>query len=265
MEEGEAPDQRTRRATSRPLQPDLELHGRILARIDRVEPTVRADQLAKDRDTLVRLQLAEFAGDEWMTVRERLWLYAWRTLPAKIIGGEVFRLCREVGVPAASDLQAPAGGVAQDDATDLAVDVIELALPTFKIQLTDGKWDPYREEVACLDTYWFGWCLLKFPGPWRKRARRLNRERSEAAAAVVDAGRAVVEGPEQMAVLRHDADRVLRRLPEDVQPVVALDALGYTGPEVAAHLDLTAKTVEGRLRKARLHAERWRESGPGAA
>lgn len=265
MGEGEALELRSTVAGPGPLQPDEEVHARILARIEPVAPSVHVEQLERDRATLVALQLESFAGDGWEATRQRLWLYAYRTLPAKVVSGGVFRLGRAAGVPAAVDLQAPATPVVYDEAVDLVVDVIALALPSFKERLMAGKWDPYREDVACLDTYWFGWCVLKFPAPWRKRNRRVRRHRLEAAAAVVDADRGHVEGPERLAVQRSEVVRALRTLPENVRAVVALDALGFTGREVADELGMTAKTVEGRLRKARGLLASLRETGDGAA
>src|SRR5437763_898289 len=80
----------------------------VLARIEPVAAAVNQAQLAKDRDTLLELQLTGFRDPEWGVVRHRLWLYAHETLPSKVMSGDIFALTRNNGIPAASDLQPPA-------------------------------------------------------------------------------------------------------------------------------------------------------------
>lgn len=251
-----------------PLQPQQAKSNpaaEVIARIEPVVPAVNAERLERDRATLLRLQLAGFEGTEWEELQGHLWLYAFKTFPAKILSGEIFKLLRESSLPASRDYNPPPGpAITRQEAEDLTIDLIGSSLRPFRQRLMAGAWDPYRDNVASLDTYWFGWCLLQFPKPWRKwlrQRRNLLRELSGPLLVdISDRRQAHLTGPEAEIVLRLDIQRGLERLSEVQRAVMITHATGLTGKETAAALGISEKSAEYQLQTARRRLKSFRES-----
>lgn len=250
------------------IQPNEALaaaQGILIARIEPVVPAVRKAQLEADRDTLRLLQLEEFKGPEWAKVQRRLWLYAYNTFPSKVFKGEVFKLVRALGIPPTRDLQlSVAPRLVWQDAVDITVDTIGEALPDFKAMLAQGGWDPYRAEVCCLDSFFFGKCLFEFPAVWRKRLRQLQaRDATEVLSGALDDALGDhlrhLADPELQAVTRVEVEQGLALLPKRFRDVVVLDAHGFTGKEVADQLGLGESQAEYRLKVGRKRLGNLRE------
>ncbi|MBW3536916.1 MAG: hypothetical protein KY395_03980 [Actinobacteria bacterium] len=232
-------------------------HGALIARIERVSPAARELQLARDRDDLIAMQMEEFAGKTWHRKQIELYNYGRRVLPKKIRTGEIFAIMREVGVPPASDLRLPRGvELTSHEVEELVTDVSAKALLDFKRVLTAGVWDPYRDEVACMSTFYVGKCALEFRGPWRRflraRRKRLEAEKPYGLGDELPASPDRHARPEIAAIARLEARRALDSIEDPLlQSAVLLDAYETPDKEIAERLGLTVKQVEYRLKKAR--------------
>lgn len=258
---------------ARPLQPDEDLvtcSAQLVARIERVEPAVHQANLERDAATLLQLQLEGFAGRAWNQLERDLVGYAaQRVLPAKVRTGEIFVMMRELGIPPAKDLCLPLGpALATEDIEDIVQEVVVISLPRFKQSLKDGAWDPAREHVATLRTYFIGKCALGFRTPWRRFLRARNRNlkaqhRLERLHGLLDKR---PTDPEVVAALRVDAARALVSLDDErLRRIIVLDAWGLTDPEIADATGTTTKSVEYQLDKARKRLRNCRELAEGVA
>jgi hypothetical protein len=240
--------------------------GALVAYIERVAPAVREAQLDHDRDDLRRMQLEHFAGRTWDRKQVELFQYGQRVLPTKIKTGQIFAIMRDVGVPMARDLSLPAGPpLTPHEADELTTDVGARALLDFRRLLTAGVWDPYREDVACMGTFYVGKCALEFRAPWRSFLRRRKRRLEiENPTGLIDRiSRQVDFGArtESTAIAKVELSRVLGSIEHRLRQVVVLDAYGFRDKEIAGRLGLTRKQVEYRLKKARRLLESLREVG----
>lgn len=232
-------------------------HGVLIARVERIAPAAREAQLARDRDDLIAMQMEGFAGRTWDRKQIELYNYGRRVLPKKIRTGEIFAIMREVGVPPAADLRLPRGAdLTPLDLDELITDVSAKALPGFKRVLIEGLWDPYRDEVACMATYYVGKCALEFRAPWRRflraRRKRFETEKPYGLGDELPASTDRHARPEIAAIARLEARRALDSIEDPLlRSAVLLDAYEMPDKEIAERLGLTVKQVEYRLKKAR--------------
>ncbi len=243
----------------RSLEPDQGLatrQGALVTRIERVAPAAREEQLARDREHLLRLQLTGFSGRPWNELERDLVHYGRRVLPAKIRSGEIFAIMQDLGLPTAADLCVPPGpAITREDLEDLTQEVLAKALPAFKALLRAGAWDGTREHVACLRTFFIGKCAIEFRAPWRRwlRARQRRLRLEDPRLQVHDLPERPDERsrPDRAAVIRMDLAKALGMLDHDLRVIAVLDAYEWTDREIARQLGTTAKAVEYRLTKVR--------------
>ena len=251
-------------AGSRPsVQPPSDALVQVL---QAVAPRADPAKLARDIESLPGLALEGFAGPLWRERQGELLAYVAATLPRKIITGEIFGLMVKAGIPRAGDLSLPRGGISEEEARDLAIDVGLAALERFR-EILMTKYDPFRENPACIETYFFGCCLLHFRGLWRRWLTQYRRRALE-----LEVGRRAQaewpvqgEDPEWRAITLVEAQRGLHSLKPSYRASAALDAMGFTGPQSARRQGTTPKTVEGRLKGARAQFEQLRENSESAA
>jgi len=129
------------------------------------------------------------------------------------------------------------------------------------------RYDPFREDPACIDSFFFGCCVLHFRGPWRQWLTARRRRRLEATVGLEALEDPADPGPDPAwrAVTLVEAERGLAALDERLRSSVALDAMGFTGPQSARRLVTTPKAVEGRLRRANQAFAQMRDNGGRAA
>jgi DNA-directed RNA polymerase specialized sigma24 family protein len=226
----------------------------VVLEIQRIQPAAREGQLAKDHERLLLLQLEGFNGRAWRDTRQDLIFYARRVLRAKIRSGEIFSIMRSVGIPMAVDLALPSDPPTLEDCRDLADETIARALPPFKALLKDGVWDPTRDHVASLRTFFIGYCALKFTSAWRPWLRARNSEPEVLYVDPTNLPELVDEShrTEQTAVDRVSLGSVLRMLPDHLmKQILILDAHDWSNRNIASYLGVSEKVVEYRLNKAR--------------
>lgn len=223
-------------------------------------------QMAADAEELLQVGLTGYGGPRWRKLEARLITYARKTLPRKIVTGEIFAMMNAKGVGAAADLALPKGRpVTIEEARDLADEVIARSIGPFKELLKAGHWNPDPDVAAVLTSYFVGSCCLRFRTPWRRYLRERRRDlRSDLAIeAFKHDGFEEETGPSTnppaVVLARVEADHYRARItdPRDLA-IIELVAHGYTQAEIAEHLDTTEKSVEYRVHKVRQSALRHR-------
>lgn len=229
--------------------------GALIARIERVPATIRAEHLERDRDDLRLMQLERFNGRTWDRRQRDLFQYGHTVLPKKIRTGEIFAIMRDVGIPAARDLGLPAGpSLTRDEVDEVTADVTVAALLDFKRLLMEGVWDPFRDQVASMRTFYIGKCAIEFRAPWRRMLRRRKKRLGEDLQGVlqIDDRADRLARPDSVAIARLEIARVLAEVSDPAaRELIVLDAFGLSDQEIARRLGLTRKQVEYRLKKAR--------------
>ena len=264
-------------AGSRPIEQEIVRCDRglaagqiaLIARIERVPATIRAEQLERDRDDLRLMQLENFNGRTWDRRQRDLFQYGHTVLPKKIRTGEIFAIMRDVGIPAARDLGLPTGpSLTLDEVDEITADVTVAALIDFKRLLMEGVWDPYREQVASMRTFYIGKCAIEFRAPWRRMLRRRKNRLEEERQRVLqlEDGTDKLARPDSIAIARLEIARVLAAVRDrDAQKLIVLDAFGLCDQEIADRLGLTRKQVEYRLKKTRQLLGTFRDAADGVA
>lgn len=202
----------------------------------------------------------------WAVIKDGLWLYGDRTLR------RWFRTPRELQEACARS-NVPSTGLRAEDyftlrrsgdaRTDLATGVLLNAMPKFEQALrtstkgTTGYWDP--EKGRSLPSFFLGRCAQEVPGvarPWSdersskawSRTRDLDDQAWEALPAGVDVERVADLRGATQALWLHANDRQ--------RAVLVLLWQGYSAVDAAEELQVTARTVEGRVRQLRLRAQK---------
>lgn len=204
------------------------------------------DRLLGDRDLLLRLQLSDYAQDQWEPVAAEFARYGLAVLQAWIATGRIFD---EVHGLLRLRLSSPAQGFDEEAVQDLATDTVMAALPAFldKVLKAD-RWDPARG--ASLKTFFIGQCKYQFPNVhrrWRERRRQESEKGAlQAEWSDLDALSAPAPPADQQLLQQEARDEVLALLSTDrARTVCALHDMGYTYEEIATQLGLgDAKIVE---------------------
>jgi DNA-directed RNA polymerase specialized sigma24 family protein len=202
-----------------------------------------------DTGLVDRLRESGFDGESWRTFAEELFLYGRRVLRRWFADGTIVARCRQLQLVPSSVVWH---GWSLDDQHDLLMDTLTNSVAAFREVLRRDLWDPSRG--ASLRTYFVGQALRQFA---RVYLRFLDdRQRM----ILVDPDRLFRRGdvtawmqPERVAVFRAEIEFRLAGLsnPRSRQ-VVLLDALGYSDVEIGSITGLSARAVEGRLRRARV-------------
>ncbi|MGH4018646.1 MAG: RNA polymerase sigma factor [Pseudonocardiaceae bacterium] len=233
----------------------------------------RAMRLVADRQFIEILAAENFEGERFnMLFRQlvyRLTGYAWPTLMKWIINGDIFRECLRYKRPVRHP--AVAHSWTSDERCQIATDTIIEAVDFFRdYGLRQGKWDWRRG--ASLGTYFVGACVCCFP----KVLKRWCKEKQVAESLLLAAqdiddpstgdppDRTVdtqQPDPATTAVVRDEAHRMMRRLPDpQLREVLWLRAIGYGQAEAANKAGLTEKAAERRLHR---HRAKLRDMPPG--
>lgn len=248
---------RARRPQSRPpddgahLQPDVDNMMEkwlVDAEFDRANGLL--ERLGGDEQLLLRLQLSEFADDDWEPVGQELARYGLAVITSWVRKRTIYTKVKQrtgYGLPTLENWP-----VEEHTVTDLADDTVVEALNYFKNRvLIPGKWDPTKG--ASLRTFFIGQCLYKFANCYRRLYEgEVQRRTSEYI--VDDETMALftssVRGIED-SVITNSEVRDAMRLVSTTKARIALmmSAQGYRYDEIADRLGLVggAKAVENMI------------------
>jgi len=222
---------------------------------ERLPEDERLDRLAGDAELVDALRADSFTGPDYEYVRDEFVRYGVAVLAGWLKRGAIRAKCAEKnlrGVPAEVDREFD-----YETAYELAGESIARAVDPFREKvLLPGRWDPRRG--AALKTFFVGQCLIQFVGvaqawvrhelPTFERAYELEPEQhltGHLPAVEDDVIRDRMAHAALSAVSRPEARRAL-----------AMQALGYTVPDIARELNMTAKAVERMLEYAKKTARR---------
>ncbi|MGW5735591.1 MULTISPECIES: RNA polymerase sigma factor [Streptomyces] len=182
-------------------------------------------------------------------VRDRVSAHGYRVLLGQIRSQRIYEACRGVWPhisPTFDELETLRASA--DERHALASQTL-IAVLEQRVQPWD-TWD--AGKGAALETWFVGALHLQFPTVferWRKaRLRRLDEHK---ACAAVIAAKGAPADPALGAVTRDELERALRTAEPEVRSVLALVAAGYRHDEIADHLRLSERGVEGRIYRFR--------------
>ncbi len=244
---------------------------------DDVEPEsdeARQARLENDHKIvmLLRTDLAAGRRDRFDRVAEQLVLYSLPILGMWVARGEIFAKVNQRREQA-NQTRAGRGkqplpkltrdpfdwrGWGRDEVEEFVLDLAGEGVERFRRAVEEGQCDPRRG--ASMRTYFIGGCLFAFEKVYRHRCRQQRLER-----AVVVAGLAhdvaawapvrqlaLTPGPEHQVIVRDEISRAMAQITApEMRQVLWHTALGYTQQEAAEMAGLTAKALEGRLRRVR--------------
>ncbi|MCZ2807601.1 hypothetical protein O2W18_21050 [Modestobacter sp. VKM Ac-2983] len=134
---------------------------------------------------------------------------------------------------------------------DLVCDVIAMALPLFWTRAIDsGWWDPDREGGAGLESYAVGAAFQVFPDAYKQWARVRHeklRDRFRDVPDVASLGPSTEDG----IAIKTSFNEVMQLARPVTRKLLFLQRLGYSATEAGAVLGLTARSVEGHMRRLR--------------
>ncbi|WP_280466110.1 RNA polymerase sigma factor [Nocardia brasiliensis] len=188
---------------------------------------------------------------EWNNIATHLAEYAYRVLRGWIVTGAIFGHVRKatgIQLPWQAELREP------DTAEELAGVTIAAALKRFRVVLDDHQWDPSRG--TCIETYFIGQCLFRFPNEYRRWLREQHRGSPENRVPINEIENlrdpSIRSDPEAVTLLVMQASAVLAALTTSRhQSTVILHALGYSHQDIACHLGVTPKAIEMTLYRIR--------------
>lgn len=242
----------TRLQQRRVAYADLDGEGRLALDVERV------------RQWRLQASIDQAAGDEVFhhDIEPDMWAYGHRVLPGMILDGDIARVLHRLSGYLPRDVGQAAGVIAKDFdlAVELAMDTMMMTMPGVKESiLTD--WDGYRDDPACLGTWFVGLSSMKFPAVYRRWRRG---EKANTGIHYSDqiplTGSMVEASPEAKVVFELEIDRHLELIDDPLEQTIArLDALDLTDREIAELLDITVNVVDYRLRKTRRRARSRRD------
>jgi hypothetical protein len=206
------------------------------------------DRHLADRELVARLASRDFVGPGWDRVlAPELARYGVSVLTAWILTGMIFVRCQEKQL----NLAPPHRPLAREEAGDLARMTVAYALPAFRVRaLVNGGWRP--DGGASLASWFVGSCVYAFPNLWRAWRSEQNRwDMAHARALEVGSTLPPASDPAIEVTARAQVLAVLAGMGEDDRTIAALAADGHTQQEIGEILGLSARAVEGRMRRIR--------------
>jgi len=215
------------------------------------EDAERAQRLRGDAMLVEHLRRSGFRGPDYDRFAEGLVRYGRSVLMAWLATGEIFARCGRRGFW----LRRPARPLTHDDRESLATDTVVSALVDFRSRaLIGGGWQP--SGPATLTTYFAGGLPNHFPNVYRAWQRTTDKEAAELP--VADVWQQVGTGyfdphrdPQEIVAQREAVLGELNGLDPVTARVLALAEDGYQHAEIAELVGVSARAVEGRLRRHR--------------
>ncbi|SER25064.1 helix-turn-helix transcriptional regulator [Actinokineospora terrae] len=185
----------------------------------------------------------KYQGPDWECFVHHLLAYG--------LGRTRMRLAARALLPGRS-YSGPAG--APGDLDELASDIVLAGFALFvKKGLVESGWSPHGG--ASLATYFDGACKLVFKSQYTRWCERHRRDATVDIAGLDE----VLADTSPHADSSDLLDRLLDILTEVETTIFLLISEGFSHTEIAAHLDLTPRAVEGRVTRARQKVEPFRD------
>lgn len=203
-----------------------------------------ADAMQVEARLAAEVRANGFSGQAWAIIEDALADYGYQVMDRLLGTGLIFARCSEYGLFLTVQPISPV------EQCDLAQETVAAALGAFQDSFVQGTgWNPAGE--ASLRTFFRRGLLFQFANVWRKRTR--------AAPPLADVGIDELTevphpgpGPSEVCEQRDLIRRGLADIgSERTRAALALTADGYEQEEIAEILGVTARSVEGYLRRHR--------------
>ncbi|MGW1931252.1 HTH domain-containing protein [Streptomyces sp. NPDC001919] len=199
-----------------------------------------------------------FQGHRQEQVEQRLVEFASQLLKRWMRTGEIFNRAEAAGRPVPMDPVARERLQSSfEERDELAVDTVLAALPLFRKQLKNDKWDP---EKGALTTYFIGAAVLGFPNVYRAWARRLAIDARVAPMGVTPEDLSPLDIPraeDDVARLVEENETVtnfFKKLKSPDREVAQMLYEGKTASEIAEHFKVTRTAIHRRLHRLKATA-----------
>jgi DNA-directed RNA polymerase specialized sigma24 family protein len=228
----------------------------VTAADDAVKDTGRADQ-----QVYAELKREDFEGPLTRAFLERLVHYGVQTVAAWVRSGEILARSIRHNVPGSGSLQFEGQRFSQDDAIEIAGEVVARATKSYIEKVLRGGWSASKGNLS---TPFITYCLFEFPNVYR-RWRREETQRlevtplEEASDAAFDQDLPVGSAGDPAGIVEHRLDvldALTRAVRDDRTRIwLILRAEGYSNQDIAHWFNVTEKAVEGVFyrHKQRLH------------
>lgn len=204
---------------------------------------------------LAELNTHGWQGPTLDLLTEDLWLYGWDVLRG---------LIRRRKLPGYQPHLTEESWIILRDSSEhrdaVTLDTLGQAIPKFLASLREGNYDPTRSSLG---TYFIGRCAIEF----RPIAERWQNQRIQTAHELSDVSWSTIPLPTALNPARHGYTRILlaralNTLNFTDRAVMVATLQGYAQTDIAEHMGLTPRAVEGILYRAR---RRLRSSSSGHA
>jgi hypothetical protein len=246
-----------------PLNNSAPRNGELIT--DAAMSTPRRNQRMRVADEEIVRRLAQEgfdpAGATWAKLSLELISYGYSVFMGWLITGEVYRRAAAsqggVGVRGLSRLPRDLK-LQDDDAHELAVALMEVAVRRFRVTLQRGQWDPARK--ASLKTFFVGRCLMELPDVHEKWWRERKRWSEVVEWTQADDGRLSADPPDMVVDVVLFGE-LFGSEDELTKSMLRLSFNGYTIAEIATRLTkkgypCTEAKVRSRLFRARNAAKK---------
>jgi DNA-directed RNA polymerase specialized sigma24 family protein len=221
----------------------------------------QARYLRREQDQLLysRLASAGFQGPEYEIFRGELAAYALPVIRSWLRRGLIFAYALQQGRPLKVTEYDRTGLQDVEERIGLAHETVARALTLFhQRDMTAAGWS--YDGGAAITTYFVGACVAVFPGVFRRWQR--GRATWNKAVKAVDSSGSHAQDPADEVVSRQRVIADLRRMPDAVRAIAERVVWeGSSHAEIAAELNLTERSVEGRLYRYRSEYQRRRGEG----
>jgi DNA-directed RNA polymerase specialized sigma24 family protein len=220
------------------------------------QPPQAGSRLDADRHLWEQLAAEQFSGRAYHLFEAELFSYSYPIVLGWIRNGRIIEEALRRG---ARGLRAPSAewrAALAADAEDVAQETIIRALGRFRDEAVAGRgWTPGKG--AALTTYFVGGCLFAFVEVYRVWSREAARQRLIGhAAESADQQRECAPADPADVVIAYETVEERLASGSPVQRALFLGAAGYTQAEIAEILGVTARAVEGWLRRHRRRSRR---------
>ncbi|WP_435286361.1 hypothetical protein [Streptomyces bacillaris] len=227
-----------------------------------LHPGRNVERLEHDREVYEQLKLDGFRGPQLVQLQEDLWLYGWRVLRSWMKDGTIIERCGEnrIVVPAwYTEVETMRRMAELRD--ELAAESIAPAVTYFtQTLLPNGGWDP--DKGASMRTYFLRSCLYYFRDAFKSWARKHRQQLAMISDWTLSDDRPSSEmSTERRVALRSDISDILAHEKWEVRAICALIyKTGRTYTEIGVDLQMSARSVEGHMRRLRARARQLRAS-----
>ncbi len=226
-----------------------------------VEGGANADVSLVEQDAALLSELArlKYQGPLYEAFEARMWRYGLGVMMMWLAEGEIFALSRRGGRP----LPASPRPLSREEREQLATDTVAATWRRFKAKaLLGGEWTP--AGGAAVTTYFARWLISDFANVYRSLLVRIGKDDHEVPTGhigeIADArSRAWISDPGDDFAGRETYDELLALADPVLRRILLLRIEGHSHAQIGQEVGMSARSIEGRIRRFRDRVQQVRE------